>query len=222
MSPFSAADYLQLACAGRHSVRIAIERAGAPAGHILVCEGELWHAQDEAGEGLEALRRLLFLTQGAVTVSVLDPVLAGPRRLHGAWQAVMLDAARSHDEHVRASSMPPAAAEALAASAARPAGRAPRRTAGRPALLAIHGGGAGAKVVALPMSPPAAPAAAASALVSERFNALLERAIDAMLGRRLRDAYELFTQAAVLQPDDPRVRANLERLGQLGISGGLT
>jgi len=220
VSPFSAADYIQLACAGRHSVRIEVQRAGALAGHIFVCAGELWHAQDAAGEGLDALRRLLFLDQGEVSVSMLDTRLAGTRRLHGAWQAVMLDAARSHDEHVRASSMPPAPSEAqgaLAAAAARPGARPRSRSGSRPALLAIAGGGAAGKVVTLPVSQAAA---LPSTLVSERFNALLERAVEAMLRRRLRDAYELFSEAAVLQPEDARVRANLARLGQLGFPGG--
>jgi hypothetical protein len=223
-SPFTAADYLQLACAGHHSVLIEVSRAGTLAGRILVQRGELWHAEDVSGEGLDALRRLLFLEQGDVQVHALEAQHAGPRRLHGHWQAVMLDAARSHDEHVRASSMPPAAAEA--ASASRPALRVATstrsRSAGRPTLLSIPGGSAGGKVVSLPTASTAAANLQSSQLISERFNELLERAVEALLRRRLRDAFELFSEASMLQPDDTRVRANLERLGQLGFSGGPT
>lgn len=220
VSPFTAADYIQLACAGQHSALIELQRAGAPAGRIVIRAGELWHAEDARGSGLDALRRLLFLAQCEVNVGVLDPARAGARTLQGPWQAIMLDAARSHDEHVRASTAPPAALEAQSAgtSAARAAVRVPvrARAAGRPALLAIEGG---AKVVSLSEH---MQAVASSQLIRERFNTLLERAVEALLERRLREAYELFTQAAVLEPNDPRVRANLTRLGELGFSGGST
>jgi Flp pilus assembly protein TadD len=40
--------------------------------------------------------------------------------------------------------------------------------------------------------------------------------VDAMLRRRLADAYDIFRQAAVLRPDDAHVNANLERLARMG------
>jgi Flp pilus assembly protein TadD len=56
-------------------------------------------------------------------------------------------------------------------------------------------------------------------MVGDAFNGLVERAVDALLRRRLSDAYELFAEAAALRPEDARVRVNLDRLGRLGYSG---
>lgn len=96
-SPFSAADFVQLACMGRHSVAVELKRGSRLAGSIRVAEGEIWSAADETGSGPAALRRILFAGDGLVTCRTLFGT-PGPRDVFGGWQELLIDAARIQDE----------------------------------------------------------------------------------------------------------------------------
>lgn len=114
-SPFSAADFVQLACMGRHSVAIELKRGGRAAGAIRVFDGEIWSASDEEGSGTGALRRVLFSKDGLVTCRTLFDS-PGPRELSGGWQELLLEAARLEDEDAAAGGAAPGASHAEAPS----------------------------------------------------------------------------------------------------------
>jgi CheY-like chemotaxis protein len=48
------------------------------------------------------------------------------------------------------------------------------------------------------------------------FEAIMEHAVEALLKRRFADAHRMFTQAAKLRPQDPRIKDNLARLTRFG------
>lgn len=102
-SPFSAADFVQLACLGRHSVVIEKRRGAALDGAIVVSSGEVWSARlaaergPEGLDGVESLRRLLFEPGAVVTCRTLRGS-PGERNVNGGWQELLLEAARIEDE----------------------------------------------------------------------------------------------------------------------------
>lgn len=125
-APFIAADYIQLACSGQHSVRITI--AGlSEVGFIHIVRGTLWSASMGSLRGVEALRRLAFATGTSVCCDGGNAAL--PRRnLPGSsWEHQLLDAARQHDESNRGLRVPPdsAALEEVDPDALFDEGRAP-------------------------------------------------------------------------------------------------
>jgi CheY-like chemotaxis protein len=109
-APFTAADYLQLACLGQRSVVIEVgTEGGRGSGRILVRGGEVWSAEDADGSGEAAFRRLV-LVPGAVRCQTLKGE-AGERNVHGGWEALLLDAAREEDEQRRTGREPEREAE---------------------------------------------------------------------------------------------------------------
>ena len=59
-SPFSMADYLQLASMGRHSVELRLARAGRPVGRVRVRRGTVWSAEADGLTGDDAVRAVAF------------------------------------------------------------------------------------------------------------------------------------------------------------------
>ncbi|MEZ4435115.1 MAG: response regulator [bacterium] len=100
-SPFTLADYLQLACMGRHSVRLEVVRRGEVAGAIDVYRGQVWAARAGDAQGEQAVAVLAFGTPGASTVVKRTGEDPGPRDVHKPWQHILLNAARLHDEALR-------------------------------------------------------------------------------------------------------------------------
>lgn len=98
-APFAVADYVQLACIGRHSVVIDVE-SGGENGRIIINNGLVWTAVDPKGDGVEAFRRLAFARDAVTRVRTLreDP---GPQTMFGSWESVLLNAARIEDEETR-------------------------------------------------------------------------------------------------------------------------
>lgn len=95
--PFSAVDFVQLACLGRHSVTIDLSQNGTPVGNIQVFQGTVWTARDPLGQGEDAFRRLLFGREFRVTCRTL---VESPqeRNIHLGWETLLMEAARIHDE----------------------------------------------------------------------------------------------------------------------------
>jgi CheY-like chemotaxis protein len=97
-SPFTPADYVQLAGMGRHTVEIAVEHDGAPMGEIIVHGGEAWSARDQQGQGEGAFGRLV-LAQGVTTeCRTLRAEKVGRRNLHASWSSMLLAAVKDQDE----------------------------------------------------------------------------------------------------------------------------
>lgn len=194
-SPFSVPDYLQLACLGRHSVIVEVEQATAHLGEIVIADGELWSARDGAGVGLDALGRLAFGGLGTARCRRFTGALP-PRSLEGAWEYLLIEAARVTDEGRAADSSElnfeldptPGRDEQRIAESATPRKAEPERDA-----------------------------------ETRAFESAFDSGIDALLAKRHQEAVDAFRRALLLRPDDAKARANLARLAELGFraaSGG--
>lgn len=107
-SPFSVADYLQIASLGHHSVELEV-RKGARQGRVVVSQGEAWAAADDDGEGSPAFARILAWEHPEVRCLALREG-TGARNLSGSVEALLLDAVRLQDEaRAAAPAAPPAA-----------------------------------------------------------------------------------------------------------------
>jgi CheY-like chemotaxis protein len=95
-APFNVADYVQLACLGRHSVRIDVEFATGPA-YVVIHHGDVWTAVDSLGSGPEAFSRLAFEPDGIVNCSSLTGA-PGERTISARWEFLALESARAFDE----------------------------------------------------------------------------------------------------------------------------
>lgn len=199
--PFGAADYLQLACIGRHSVVITrrLEADDEVAvGRIVVWGGELWDASDEEGAGEAAFRRIVSL-QGVFRAHTLDRE-PGQRTVFGAWEMLVLDALREADE---------AAAGALQVAEQQSDRRAERQAEQQTehdldealAVLAQYADAPSEREV----TPRADP-----------YLDAFERGVEAWLARDLEGAARAFERALEARPEDAKARANLERLRALG------
>ncbi|MBL0211717.1 MAG: response regulator [Holophagaceae bacterium] len=103
--PFSLADYLQLACMGRHSLTLELRSVSAT-GRLLVKNGSPWSAADEEGKGLAAFRRLLRVPDAIITcTSVVDEEI--PRDIDGNLEQLLLETALDMDNGLDAVSEPP-------------------------------------------------------------------------------------------------------------------
>lgn len=223
IAPFGVADYVQLACLGRHSVIIEVESPEAR-GRIVIDTGTVWTAADERGEGTEAFQRLAFVQGGATRVATLrgEP---GPRTIDAGWEGLLINAARHYDEEVHAS----ARGEALTRegrsvddidldvtwpSAPVPAElsvsppRAPE-AAERPSDIPSTARSAGADAKSAP------PDALGGGAAIE-FEDIWDAGVAALLKKDYHEAWRAFSRAAELRPEDPKVSANLSRLRQLG------
>lgn len=100
-SPFTLADYLQLACMGRHSVRLEVSRQGDVVGQITVVQGQVWSAEAGRERGEDAVATLAFGIAGAQTEVRRLRSQPGARDVQRPWQHILLNAARVHDEAVR-------------------------------------------------------------------------------------------------------------------------
>lgn len=100
-SPFTLADYLQLACMGRHSVRLEVSRQGEMVGQITVVQGQVWSAEAGRERGEDAVATLAFGITGAQTEVRRLRSQPGARDVQRPWQHILLNAARVHDEAVR-------------------------------------------------------------------------------------------------------------------------
>lgn len=100
-SPFTAADYVQLAAMGHHSVVIEL-RSATVRGRVVVNAGELWSAGDTRGHGADAFRRLAFASDVQVTCRTLAKHDLPTRDIvGGSAESLLLDAARELDEASR-------------------------------------------------------------------------------------------------------------------------
>jgi CheY-like chemotaxis protein len=99
-SPFSVADYLQIAAMGSHSVEITLERDDGRSGRIIVFGGALWSSSDERGAGPDSFKRLALLQNAFITCAAVrgEP---GERNVYENLEHLLLEAAREQDEAER-------------------------------------------------------------------------------------------------------------------------
>ena len=116
-SPFSVADYLQIASMGQHSVEITLEWDEGHAGRIVVVNGQLWGAEDSWGHGADSFKRLAMATDVAIACTALrgDP---GDRNITGSLEHMLLEAAQHLDEMGHAGTLDVFTGDDAAAAAA--------------------------------------------------------------------------------------------------------
>lgn len=195
-TPFDLAELIQLACMGVHSVRLEISVHGTHVGEVQVHEGELWSVRDARGRGADALERLLFVEHAHIEASVLEPAQIAKRSITVPTQQALMDAARAHDERRRLE--PPVVR---------------RKDSMFPDPLPdpLH--------EPFPVRESGVLPSDFRAATLEHFEQLRGRAAEALLDRRLDEAYQLLVEAAELETH-PWVEANLERLRELGFPRG--
>lgn len=238
-APFSVPDYLQLACMGRHSVVIEVGFPDGSEGQIIVHAGDVWSARAGERSGREAFAQVAFGAISRVACRRLESE-PGPREMAESAEALLIDAARILDE-TEASQRPPARVSlapgeegdpfgtlsSLPPSGvpkAGPASRRPPRAQSGP----LPSGAFAARRLSYPARPaptpppPAATASVPSRAVAEvededaRFDEHWERGLTALLKKDFTAAWDAFSAAQALRPDDAKVRANLNRLTELG------
>jgi CheY-like chemotaxis protein len=189
VSPFGVPDYLQLACMGRHSVLIEVERNGNVVGEVVISSGDICSAKDDLGSGLEALGRLTF-SEGALVKCRRLAENPSERDLEGGWEFLLMEAARVIDESRRS--------QELNAVSSDPGG-----PSSEPA--ASEEGASGER--APPRDGPGP---------HEEFSDLWDSGLEAMLSKNYPVALQVFEKALMLQPDDAKLKANIQRLHEMG------
>jgi DNA-binding response OmpR family regulator len=96
--PLTPVEYVQIAGAGRHSVRLSCyDPTGELVGHVAVREGRVWSAETRQLTGLAALGWLIMQPEVRVRLDAA-PQLPGPGNVDRDWQVAMLDALALDDE----------------------------------------------------------------------------------------------------------------------------
>ncbi len=220
-SPFTVADYVQLAGMGRHTVVVEVRSLGGE-GRLVIKAGELWSAEDRLGAGIEAFRRLVLLGAAQVVCRTLRRDELPTRDIGRSAESVLLEVAKTCDEASRDAAdgevqvddgwgdtfLPAAAARRSSRPPGAELGPAARPPSVRPPPLR-----APARFAAKE-SPTLASASAAPRTFAEAF----ERGVDALLAKDYPRARREFAEANGLSPGDRRVLANLERLRKMGFS----
>ncbi|MFO0549536.1 MAG: response regulator [Polyangiaceae bacterium] len=209
--PFGVIDYVQLAGMGRRSVVLEVRGHLAGVGRILVHDGEVWTAQDEKGEGLEAFRRLVCLKNAAVSCHAAESETPA-RTVHGSCENVLLDVLRELDE----------ATAALSEDAPEQRGTV-KRSGVQPKIEKLAKTSNELENLDLSWEAPRNEAPAKHETVrpplsTRAFEELFDLGVDALLAKRHAEAYRYFQQASQLRPNDPSVVANLRRLKDMGFA----
>ncbi len=192
-APFSLPDYLQLACMGRHSVKLRVLESGRELGTVLVWQGQVLAAQDEQGSGEDAFSRLAFISQARVSCESLRQAPAEPN-VTGNWEHLLMDAARKHDESARE------------LHTLEPLQDKPRETSHATDELAAPAS-----------SVRETERETSDDLESRLFSRAWDQGVEALLAKRYTDALEAFLEAEQIRPEEAKVKANIARLRQLGI-----
>lgn len=95
--PFTVADYVQLSCLGRHSVRIEVEAYG----DVYIDNGSIWAAHCGDLFGPEAFYVLALLEQVRVRCTRVGKPTVSRNIENTSWEYLLLEAARRRDESTR-------------------------------------------------------------------------------------------------------------------------
>jgi CheY-like chemotaxis protein len=211
-SPFSVADYIQLASMGRRSARLQIRQGGTLRGEITINAGEVWSASDARGAGIEAFRRLVFAREALVSCHPLGEL--GPRTIDGSAEEALLDAARMLDEGRMEGEVDRSSFDDTVRGREREPDRERDRETVRPASIVTpvvtsddaERQRACERETVRPTAVPPMPT----------FDDCYDDAVAAALAHDYTAAYRGFRAASELRPDDTRVVANLKRLKEMG------
>lgn len=244
--PFSLADYIQLACMGNHNARMLLTVGDRRVGEVQVYRGELWTAIDARGAGLDSLRRLMFAKSLHIEARPLLEKKLKRRSIELHHQQALMDAARLQDEAIRerekrrhlsgvqtavdldGDGMPfeelpdksmiteRASFDPSPSEAARRPPFMPPPPPGRPRGESVRRPLAPSEIprrVQRRAPPPPPPV-----IVREDrdFDELFEEAVEALLDKDYSRAHDLLMRADAIR-DDPRVKAKLERLHDIGV-----
>ncbi len=205
---FTVADFVEIAAAGRRTVHIEANWRGGTRGRVTMVDGVPWDARYETLRGWPAFGLVAWRPGAHVRLRRLEG-RPPARSLEGAVDVLLLDSARRRDEFV----------------AAHGAGREPwddteawrafvdeNRSVGERGSEPAHG---------TRSTVPPARAADGEPVPEEAFDDLLDAAVRASLTRDYETAARFFQLAARARPGDPTVRANLQRLRQMGVQVAL-
>lgn len=194
-SPFSLADYLQLAGYARRTVQLEVCRDGERLGSVWVKDGFGYHADDTSGEGLAAFRRLLQAPDVTIECRVFTAHSELPRTLDQSCEELLLTSTRIFDEERRAGEPEVSKTESAP----------PSELAGWDDLDIE------------PIEPVALTSRSAGVLAppQETFERLYERGVEALLSRSYDEAYAAFVAAGKLGTT-AGLEANLTRLRAMG------
>jgi len=196
IAPFAAGDYIQLACLGRHSVRIDV-RGRDFSGWIYVRQGRIWAAHAGHRTGLRALRKLTFIEGTHVTCSGVSGD-EGPSNLPDLpWEQMLLDLAKEYDEGTR--EIPVAQTEPDPEEFD---------------FSNLFDESESAEISA-PATPSTSEAASAPDDEEARYERLLDDAHDRLLEKDYVAALTAFEAASALRPQDSVVKGNVARLREL-------
>ncbi|MBK6922297.1 MAG: response regulator [Deltaproteobacteria bacterium] len=204
-APFGAGDYIQLACMGRHSVRIDVS-IGDTHGAIVVRDGRLWSASVGQLRGVEALQELTFASHATVRCSTLKQTSVERSNLPDKpWEQLLLDAARQHDEDSRGA----VTQEIVCADDPFDFGSLFDGEPAAPTTAAAR------TELEIPRIDDTTRIDDAKSSDDEAFLAELERGAEALLHKDYASALRAYGRAQTLRPHDRMVHANVERLTQL-------
>jgi len=194
-APFAAGDYIQLACMGRHSVRIDVSGPRVH-GSVYIARGRLWAAVCGRAEGVVALRALVFAEGGRVTCSGALDQPEEPNLPDVPWEQLLLDLAKCMDEGTREMSAVGTRETPIAAE---------------------HEDDVDFSNIFDEVPDDAKSLQSPSNRESDaaRFDRLVDEAADALLSKDYIAALLAYENADLLQPGDSMVRGNVARLREL-------
>ncbi len=218
-SPFSVADYLQLASMGRHSVCIIVHDCHAERqGEIVIVDGQLWSAQDEEGDGSAAFQRLVLAPSTNIVCEGLGQE-HGSKEISADLQGLLLDALRTKDEHGREEASKTAIAGPNDQSAGEEPSvtQTPEESSVDSSALLVQDDEAVIGVDALPATTePTDRTATEAAIEATALEGILAEAGEAILDNAYPLAFNLLLAAKQIAPNHAQVIMNLNRLTELG------
>jgi CheY-like chemotaxis protein len=218
--PFGVLDYVQLAGMGRRSIVLEVRGHLSGVGRVVVRQGEMWAASDERGEGIDAFRRMAFLSNASVSCRAPAEAEQFPRNVQGSCENVLLEVARQHDESRRDAASWHPSSDGSGQGMPDPLAL---KSALRPGAKAVSESGPRRKLTEEDLeagwdevAPASAPPRSRPKPSEPSFAELYERGVDALLAKKHAEAYMHFDAASRIQPDEPNVVANLNRLRTMG------
>ncbi len=188
MAPFSVADYLQLACMGRHSVHVTVHRDERELGHVAVWQGEVFYCRDVLGGGAEAFGRLAFASRTVVQCVTLS-LKPTARNIDGNWEFLLMESARQRDESGGTDD--------------------PYEASPSSRVLSTRLGVAG--------NVEAPDGGKQERLEARLFSQAWEEGLEALLSKDYGKALSAFLRADQIRPGDNKVHTNIVRLRSMGI-----
>ncbi|MDH5492542.1 MAG: response regulator [Myxococcales bacterium] len=226
-APFAVPDFLQLAAMSRRSVIIEASWPDDLKGQIVVCDGEVWHAEIGEIMGAEAFAHVVWKESARVRCRALTCATRPARTVDGTVEWLLMDSARAYDELRRSEAEPSRVEHAQRLSSPPSEGQARAETSA--SLLdelgtsldaafafgpeefdeAVEAGGADGPDEADEAPDP----------VARAFALHLDDGVAALLVKDYEAALAEFNAANALRAGDTTVQANLRRLAEMGYDG---